>query len=80
MLIDNKRFSSSNGTVWDYLDKNCKNGQFKSVSGYYTIFALQKLLPKFRQMHKVNLILGNIVGGDKDQAMLGSKINSKDHE
>ena len=62
MLIDNKKFSNNNPTVIKYLEDNLQNGDFKLVSGYYTIATLQKLLPKFSQLNSTKLILGKLSG------------------
>ena len=62
MLIDNKHKAEDNIiTLWEFFEKNTKNGDFDLVSAYFSIPALALLHDEMKEIKAFRLILSEIV-------------------
>lgn len=68
MLIDNKNVTKDQlQTLWEFIEKYTKNGDFDLVSGYFSIPALALLYDNLKDVKKFRLILGDIIADQRIQ-------------
>lgn len=68
MLIDNKKKYRSNipATLSKFLEKNLGNGEFKAVTGYFTVDFLAQMCDRMNDPQKFRMILGNLVENESN--------------
>lgn len=68
MLIDNKNVTKDQLiSLWEFIKKYTKDGEFDLVSGYFSIPALALLYDNLKDVKKFRLVLGDIIADQRIQ-------------